>query len=194
MISTLIGTIVGAEKDRVVIQTAGGVGYGVAVGKLDGFLVGQEVTLFTYLKVSDQALDLYGFIGSEARDFFTLLLTVSGVGPKTAMNILSVGSIADIERAISRGDAAYLSAVQGIGKKTAERMVVELRSKIRNPIRQLADELRTPNSGTILSDVIDALVGMGYGKEDVIAVVRELEPDGKSTEALLREALQRIGR
>lgn len=188
MIASLTGTIVDVEKDRVVIQTAGGVGYGVAVGRLDGFLVGQEVTLFTYLKVSDQALDLYGFIGSEARDFFTLLLTVSGVGPKTAMHILSVGSIADIERAISKGDAAYLSAVQGIGKKTAERMVVELRSKIRTP----NSEFRTNIDGTLLSDVIDGLVGMGYGKEDVIAVVRELEPDGKSIEALIREALQRM--
>ena len=113
------------------------------------------------------------------------LLTVSGVGPKSAMNILALGSIDDIKSAIVRGDVKYLTAVQGMGKKTAERMVVELKSKI--AVKDIGQDI----TGGILSEVMDGLVSMGYTRSEAKDVVQTLDPKGKDTETLLKEALKR---
>jgi len=137
-------------------------------------------------------MDLYGFRTKEEKSFFSLLLSVSGVGPKSAMNILAIGSIHDIEDAILRADAKYLSAVQGIGKKTAERMVVELKSKMQK--RSSSGEVRQTAGGNILEEVIDGLVSMGYSKEDARAAALTCDADGKSTEQLLRDALQTLSK
>ncbi len=190
MISLIQGTVVSKEKNVLVVSTNGGVGYAIAVSPLvaNELFEGAEVTLHTYLKVSDSAMDLYGFRSLEERSFFSLLLSVSGVGPKSAMNILSVGSIEEIESAISRGDATYLSAVQGIGKKTAERMVVELKSKVAARAVQSGDD----QVGDVLKDVIDGLVAMGYSKDDARLAATACDPAGKSLEQLLREALQSL--
>ena len=190
MISFLTGTIASKDKNTVVLETSGGVGYAVAVSPLAaaGLETGQTVSLHTYLKVSDSAMDLYGFQTPEERSFFSLLLSVSGVGPKSAMNILSIGSIEEIESAISRGDATYLSAVQGIGKKTAERMVVELKSKVTARAVQAGGE----QVGDVLKDVIDGLVAMGYSKDDARAAAMACDPADKSVEGLLKEALQNL--
>lgn len=190
MISSLTGTVREKTKDTIVIQTNGGVGYAVRVGVHVGGTKGQLIELYTYLKVSDQAMELYGFLTTEERSFFELLLLVSGVGPKTAMNILSLGSIDDIQDAISRGDAAYLSAVQGIGKKTAERMVVELKSKVKS-VGWRTSVGGDTSLGSALEEVVDGLVGMGYTLDQAREAVRGLECEGKTTEELLREALRR---
>lgn len=190
MISRLKGIIELVNKDSVVLMTAGGVGYEVkgkmpkAKGK-----IGDEVLLHTYLKVSEQALELYGFETGEEREFFALLLGVSGVGPKAALRILSLGSLAEIQAAIGRGDTAYLSSVQGIGQKTAARLVVELKSKILN-LKSKIDGGSANVDGQILSEVIEALTAMGYERDEAKRVVQGLESEGRSTEELLRLALR----
>lgn len=190
MIAFITGTIIERTKDTVVIKTNGGVGYAVRVGLHVGGTKGQLIELYTYLKVSEQAMDLYGFQTIEERAFFDLLLSVSGVGPKTAMHILSLGSIEDISGAIAREDAAYLSAVQGIGKKTAERMVVELKSKVKSANWRTKAE-GDISVGGVLEEVVDGLMGMGYTAEQAREAVRGLEGGEKTTEELLREALRR---
>lgn len=182
---------------HVVVLTAGGVGYEVALTEAHLFTIkmGETLTLPTYLKVSDSALDLYGFENHAARDFFVLLLSVSGIGPKSALNILSLGSIESIQAAIARGDIAYLTAVQGMGKKTAERLVVELKSKIKKQETRanetgMAD---SPNSD-VLGEVVEGLIAMGYSAAEARAAAQLLETTGKSTEMLLREALQKLAR
>jgi Holliday junction DNA helicase RuvA len=191
MISLLKGMVAEKRKSSLVVLTSGGVGYDVAVSPL--FLascrVEQELTLYTYLKVGQDALDLYGFANESEQAFFTLLLTVSGVGPKTAMNILSAGSIEKIQSAIARSDVAYLTGVSGLGKKTAERLVVELKSKVLN-----LEKPGSVNQGVsdAVVEVIDALVGMGYDRSTAKDVVTSLESEDKTTEALLKEALRRI--
>jgi holliday junction DNA helicase RuvA len=171
-------------------MTEGGVGYEVTTTRVfvSEQTVGDTVTLHTYLKVSEQAMQLFGFANSEERSFFELLLSVSGVGPKSAMNILALGSIQEIEAAIVREDSTYLSAVQGIGKKTAERMVVELKSKIKKHTSSNSEHV----TGSVLIEVIDALVSMGYEKENVRDVVKEIE--GDDTEELLRKALKNLSK
>ncbi len=186
MISLLTGTIHSVHATGLVILTTGGVGYDVTTTRIfaSSQEVGGQVSLCTYLKVSEQAMQLFGFASEEERGFFELLLSVSGVGPKSAMNILALGSVAEIESAVARGDATYLSAVQGIGKKTAERMVVELKSKVRG---QGADSGTHANS-EVLGEVLDVLVGMGYGRDEVRETLKHIE--GDDTEVLLRNALK----
>lgn len=190
MISFVSGKIHSKSTNGVVVLTPGGVGYAIGLAALhtSELSVGQEVSLPTYLRVTDSALDLYGFRTDDEREFFVLLLSVSGVGPKSAMNILSLGSIADIKAAIARDDVKYLTAVQGMGKKTAERMVVELKSKVQT----LGGTSAQDEIGSALSDVVDGLVAMGYSKEQAKDVARGLDATDKSTEALLREALRQL--
>lgn len=193
MIASINGKIVGTTKSGAIVETSSGLGYEVQVIPADKMTiaVGAAVRFFTYLKVSEQAQDLYGFSTSEAREFFCLLLTVNGVGPKTALNILSLGSLDNIQGAIARGDVKYLTAVQGMGKKTAERLVVELKSKILGS--QKAFEDSSASSGP-LGEVVDGLVAMGYSQNEARDIVKTLDGEGKSSEALLREALQRLAR
>ncbi len=192
MITLLTGTIYATLPTGITLLTQGGVGYELTTTRVFASkqTVGSEITLNTYLKVSEQAMQLFGFASIEERAFFQQLLSVSGVGPKSAMNILALGSVGEIESAIAREDATYLSAVQGIGKKTAERMVVELKSKIK--ISDTGSATGDHVSGTVLAEVIDALVSMGYAKDEVTSIVKTLE--GDNTEVLLREALKKLAR
>jgi len=188
MISSLTGKIIEKNKSSLTLLTTGGVGYEINMPSLclSKFAEDQEVSLYTYLKVSDSSLSLFGFETKDQREFFQLLLSISGVGPKSAMNILSLGSIDDIKSAIKRGDVKYLTAVQGMGKKTAERMVVELKSKIKDT----AISTQSNEQSGILVEVMEGLISMGYSSFEAKETIRHLEPMDKSVEKLLREALQ----
>ncbi len=190
MISFLRGSVFDKQKQSLTLETSGGIGYEVHMAplKLVEVKVGQEIALYTYLKVSDSALDLYGFETADERDFFTTLMTVSGVGPKTAMSILSLGAIDKISGAIARGDVTYLTGVSGLGKKTAERLVVELKGKVVNQ----ESGSRNHGESDVLSEVIEALVGMGYGRDEAKQAVQSIDVADKTTEQLLRLALKYI--
>lgn len=191
MISYIRGTIFSKGKDHLVIETSGGVGYEVKMTILQTakFSLMQTVGLYTYLKVSDSALDLYGFETKEEKDFFELLMTVSGIGPKSAMNILSLGNIIQIRSAIARGDITYLTAVQGLGKKTAERVVVELKSKLSG----MTDSGSALSEGesTVLGEVIDGLMALGYTKEEAKIKIKDIEVSGKTIQEVLKLALKK---
>lgn len=174
----------GAE---LVILTAGGVGYRVMINLANAKLwpVDSEAQIETYLAVREDALDLYGFASAEERGLFKSFLSVSGIGPKTALHLLSLGSAVEIKSAIGRGDLDYLTRVSGIGKKIAERIVVELKSKLGG------FESGLPGDG-ILGDVVGGLMSLGYTAAEAREVVKNLDATGKSSEQLLKEALQRI--
>ena len=193
MISYLHGKIISRDKDTITLLTSGGVGYDIrlTLTHVMKYSLEQEVSIFTYLKVSDSDLQLYGFASVDERAFFTLLLTVSGVGPKTAMNILGLGSMDKIQSAIARGDVKYLTSVSGLGKKTAERLVVELKNKIGN------QESRIMHQGGVsdaLTEVVEALVGMGYGREEARQAAEAVYDTTATTGVLLKLALQMLSR
>ncbi|MDP2684427.1 MAG: Holliday junction branch migration protein RuvA [bacterium] len=192
MISFIKGTIQNTSKDSVVVETSSGVGYEIFLSKTIAikYSIGKEVSFFTYLKVSESSMDLYGFENSEQKEFFQLLLSVSGVGPKSAMNILNLGSIDEIKNAIAREDVKYLTAVQGMGQKTAERLVVELKTKI----GKLGGSKVMSGDSQIMADVIDGLASMGYGKEEAKNAVQSIDAKKKSTEEVLREALKMLSK
>lgn len=195
MIAFLSGVVVEKTASSILLETSGGVGYDVTMTATDALsvVVGEKLRIFTYLKVSDSAQELFGFKNTIARDFFKILLTVSGIGPKSALNILSLGAIDQIQGAIARGDVKYLTAVQGMGKKTAERVVVELKNKF--SVRGSSGESLTDtvNSGPV-GEAVEALVSMGYSQAEARDAVQSLEVNGKNAEGLLREALKLLSK
>ncbi len=173
-------------------MTTGGVGYRVKVSPNASLncIVGTEVTLDTYLVVREDVLELSGFANIAEKELFKQFITVTGVGPKTALHLLSLGTVEEITIAIGRGDIDYLTKVSGIGKKTAERIVVELKSKLKEHLEESGTTF-TPGSDT-LGDVIDALVTLGYSVLQARETAKKLDPAGKTSEQLLREALRVI--
>jgi len=186
MISYLFGKVLKINKNVVTVLTESGLGYDVYLTGLHAAeqKQGEIVEFPTHLKVSETAMELFGFRNAEEKSFFQMLLSVKGIGPKGAMNVLALGSIEEIQAAIGSGDVKYLTAVQGMGKKTAERLVVELKSKVVAVVKEDAlDE-----SGSI-GEVVEALTSMGYSLDDVREVVKSLDRS-LPVEKLLREALK----
>lgn len=189
MISLLQGKIVSNKNGQVLLLTPGGVGYSV-YGSLSGlkkWKVGDEESLLTYLVVRENAMELYGFVDEAERELFLRLIQVSGVGPKTALHILSLGTTSEIGSAIARGDLNYLTKVSGIGRKIAERIVVELKDKVLVSLSDNKEEI----SG-VLGDVVEGLVSLGYAANDAREIVKKINAQGKTTEQILKEALQNI--
>ena len=160
MISRLKGTLVALDQKAIVIDI-GGVGFEVYISQdthssLEG--IGKTIELWTHLVVRETALDLYGFKDVETRDFFRLLLSVSGIGPKSALAILDLAPLSALQTAIHKGDAAHLTKVSGIGKKTAQKIILELREKVGSGSGGDAAIIAHEED----RDVLDALTALGY--------------------------------
>ena len=197
MIAYLNGIL--AEKDiaKVVVE-CGGVGYEAAipVSTFDRLPAeGEQVKLYTHHEVREDAQLLFGFGTKQERDMFRLVTTVSGVGPKLALAVLSGMTVGDLQLAVSQGDSKRLATVKGIGRKTAARIVVELRDKI-NPIEALANATAETSKEqvAVLRDAMLALAALGFG-EDVarakVQAVLEEDPGLSDVEAVLKKALSR---
>jgi len=190
MISFLSGKLILKQNNKIHVLTSSGVGYEVHVSApfFVELRIDQEIQLHTYLKVSENAMELFGFRNADEKEFFELLISVSGVGPKTALNVLALGSMEQIQSAIARGDVSYLTQVSGIGKKTAERLVVELKSKMVE--RGTGNEGGRVENSEVLGEVVEALVGMGYSREEARVAVKDLSPKDKDVSTLLKKALR----
>lgn len=188
MISVITGKILAKSENKVTVLTVGGVGYEVMVNirSSEHWTVGMEVSILTYLAVRESALDLYGFANAQEKDLFEKFLLVSGIGPKTALHLLSLGTVTEISNAIAQEDLAYLTNVSGIGRKTAERILVELKNKMGVGV---VGEAGIDSS---LGDVIEGLMALGYSLVEARNAVKNLDIKGKNSEQLLKEALQRV--
>jgi len=189
MIAMLSGKILSNSGAEIVVMTAGGVGYKVTINPAwaDKWPVNSETQILIHMVVREDAQELYGFADTLERGLFLNFLSVSGIGPKTAMHLLSLGTVDEIAAAIARSDLAYLTGVSGIGQKTAERIVVELKNKVGKLSEQFADGV-----GGQLADVVAGLVALGYSAAEARAAIKPLDPTGKTSEQLLKEALQKI--
>jgi Holliday junction DNA helicase RuvA len=188
MISFLQGELVERSANRVVIAV-GGVGYEATVPtSLLASLpaVGGSAKILTRMVVREDSMTLYGFSTPDERELFDMLTGVTGVGPKVALAFLSALNPEAIRRAVVAGDAAALTVVPGVGKKVAQRVVLDLRDK-------LGGEGDLPSEGP-LADVRDALMSLGLTQTEAVEATRGIEPDGRSADELLREALQKVGR
>lgn len=194
MISLIQGKVISKTLNELVVMTSGGVGYRLRTSPSASVLaiVGSEICLETFLSVKEDALDLFGFGSAAEKELFKNFLTVSGVGPKTALHLLELGGVEEISLAIVHGDVEYLTKVSGIGKKTAERIVVDLKSKLKESRTMNPDVGAGKHVSSGLEDVIDALETLGYSSMQAREVIKKLDPKDKTSEQLLREALQKI--
>ncbi len=185
MIGSLNGTIRNKELGFLVVDVSG-VGYRVAVTVETalGLAAGSPVFLWTYLAVRENALDLYGFLDKETLDIFELLITVSGIGPKTALNILNVASPQMLRQAVASSDTSYLTKVSGIGKKNAEKIVLELKNKLKTTKEDVNIDMRSEG------DVLEALISLGYSERDARGALKRVDKNIKDTGGRVRAALK----
>ena len=188
MIGRLIGTFEGERADGTALIDVHGVGYVVratASALTEARITPARAFFLIHTVVREDAFDLYGFSNDEELSFFKLLLDVSGVGPKTALGILNLAGIETLQSAIAAGDAAYLTRVSGVGKKSAERIVVELKDKLAKAGFGEGHSGRKEDG-----DVLEALVNLGYSLEESRAALRSVPPEAIELQARMKEALR----
>lgn len=193
MIGRLRGTYAGPVGDAVVVDV-GGVGYDVtmtprAIAGLPG--IGEEIVVHTHLYVREEVMALYGFETDGARNLFRVLIATSGIGPKVAMAMLASYSPAELHAAIATEDVDALSAVPGIGKRTAQKVILELRPKLADLDAESVIGAMQPATAGV--QVREALESLGYSSAEIREVVAGLPVDAPVQEQL-REALQTLGR
>lgn len=194
MIGSLTGTVGQLASDSALLDV-GGVGYRVFIlpSLLTLCRLGEEVTVYTHLHVREDDLTLYGFRTPQELAFFQLLLQAPGVGPKSALGVMTMGTVDVLVRTITQGDAALLMKVSGIGRKIAERIVVELKSRLEREYPVLSSR-----GTTVHADVIAALEGLGYSGAQAREAVRHLPPDvqdaGEGIRAVLKALDSRVER
>lgn len=184
MIGYLKGTLIHQDLKSVILSVSG-VGYKIYTNTaiLEG-TKSKELEFWTHLAVRENALDLYGFQTKEELSFFELLLTVSGIGPKSAIGILNIASLQNLRHAIATGDTAHLTKVSGIGKKNAEKIVIELKDKLEH----------IGSDGTSLSediDALEALKSLGYGEREAREALKKVT-DEKSTGDKIKKAMKML--
>ena len=207
MIGYLCGEIVELTEDLVVLDVHD-IGYNVRISsdfatRLPG--VGERVKIYTYTYVKEDAFLLYGFPSRDELDLFKKMIGVGGIGPKGALGILSVLSAADLRLAIYSGDIKAISKAPGIGKKTAERLILDLRDKVSpeealESISSLEDGAGAADMGSmgmpdsrVKADAIEALVALGYARSDTIKAVQKVAiTESTTTEDILKEALKHL--
>ena len=192
MISKLTGQIAHIDLKYIVIDVAG-VGYKVSATASTISTIGKDkrqITLWTYLAVRENAMDLYGFLSIIELNFFELLITISGIGPKTALSIMNSASIETLETAVQTGESSHLTKISGIGKKIAEKIVMELKDKV----EKIA---HTPESKTAMrndSDALEALKSLGYNQNEARQALKEVSKKVEKTSDKIKEALKILGK
>lgn len=199
MIAALAGTLLTKTPQSVLIDVHG-VGYEVFTSLQTYYRLPepkQTVRLHTYTHVREDALALYGFLSSEEKAAFLLLISVSGVGPRLGLAMLSGLTVTELASAIRAGDAKRLSSVPGIGQKTAARLILELQSKIASLVPETTEN-GGPVASSTMDDALSALVNLGYQAASVKETLKQIERarpgEALTVEDLLREALRRLSK
>jgi Holliday junction DNA helicase RuvA len=192
MIDQISGKII-SINDNYVVLAVGGLGIKVNISaNFASKLVNEDlITLVTYLNVREDALDLYGFKNDSERNLFLMLISISGIGPKLAVSILSGVELEELKSNILSGDIKSLTSIPGVGAKTAKRIIIELKDKLsKTTTTELGFE--DDYSSNISKDVLSALVGLGYSESMATEVIKRINPakSDKSIESLIKESLK----
>jgi holliday junction DNA helicase RuvA len=192
MISYLEGKLI-SKTEKYIVLLINGVGYKVfmpieSIKKIqqpDGV-----VKVFTYLNVREDALDIYGFLNEMEKELFELFITVSGVGPKVALTVVSLGKPEELAGAILKEDVGFLTSVAGIGTKIAKKIIVELKDKV------IGLSFGASESGYFSSDTeaVEALSALGWSRRDIREALNRVSPEIKEPEARVKEALKMLGK
>lgn len=191
MIATLTGTVAEKVGDLVVLDV-NGVGYGLFMTTEDfGRLpTGETAKVYVHEHIREQAHDLFGFAALDTKNLFELLLGVNGVGPKMALSVLSIGTSGSVRAAIATGDVKYIQQAAGVGKRVAERIVVDLKDKVGLEGVELSATGLLQGEQTLLQDeAVEALVALGYSPQDAAVALQHVDP-ALPTEARIKLALK----
>ena len=198
MIGRIQGRLLSKQPPQLLVDVHG-VGYELEAPMSTFYqlpVVGEEVVLHTHMVVREDAQLLYAFASIGERQLFRDLIRINGVGPKLGLTILSGISASDFVRAVQEGDAAALTGLPGVGKKTAERLIVELRDKLGDGVAPAGDDAAAAataspaNRPSPVSDAVSALTALGYKAQEASRMVRAVDAAGLETEAIIRAALQ----
>jgi Holliday junction DNA helicase RuvA len=197
MIGQIRGKLIGRQAPEILVEV-GGIGYEIQVPMTTLYQLpemGQEVTLLTHFVVREDAQQLFGFIGAADRRLFRALIKVSGVGPRLALTLLSGMDASEFARCMQRDDVTALVALPGVGRKTAERLLVEMKDKAGDWLDELSDG-EVPRAPTTdqRAEAEQALVALGYKLPEAAKLVASIEtPDDMTSEQLIRLALRYAG-
>lgn len=194
MYSYIIGKITEKEGNKITVEN-GGIGYEILMSTLSINNLApneKEIKIYTYFQVKEDGITLFGFKDSKEKELFLKLIEVTGVGPKSALNILSNISVDDLRIALAKQDVDLLSSVKGIGKKTAERMIVELKDKI--DFSKEAVSRLTEDETKKLGEAIEVLCGLGVSKSQATKIVHMVYEKNDSAEGIVTKALFEIGK
>lgn len=200
MISYIRGELISIEEEKVILDV-NGVGFGIfmpaqSMNLLPG--IGEEVKLHTYMNVREDAMQLFGFLTKDDLKVFKLVIGVSGIGPKGGLSILSHLSPDELRFAVMSHDAKAISGAPGIGKKTAEKLIIELKDKLNmddvlGRISDISDTTVIHGSNQIQTEAVQALVALGYGNAEALRAVKKVEAQEDATvEEILKQALKYI--
>jgi len=191
MIASLTGIVVEKSLNCAVIDVHG-VGYKVFMTSslLGGLAVGEEIRVPTYLSVREDALDLYGFANRDELRFFELLITISGIGPKSALSILNITTLDALRQAVNSEDTTHLTRISGIGRKTAERIVIELRGKLDG----FEFEIAATEAGAMREEVdaLEALKSLGYSQKEAQEALKSVPKNVAGTGERVKHALKHL--
>lgn len=188
MIARLRGTLIEKHPLFGIIEV-GGIGYKVftTLPTLGQAVIGEEITLHTHLHIRENSQELYGFEDKEEQSLFELLITISGIGPKSALGILNVSNPTSLKHAISAGDTTNLTKVSGIGKKSAQKIIIELKDKLgdidSDDIAMVQDEV----------DTMEALSSLGYNEKEIRDVLQKIPKEVSGPQDRIKEALKLLG-
>ena len=193
MISYIKGTLADITQDSVVIES-GGFGVSIMVpasviNALPG--KGTDTKIYTHMHVREDAINLFGFLSMDDLGIFKLLINVSGIGPKGALAVLSAMTPDELRLAIITGDISKISSAQGVGKKTAERVVLELKDKVSTPVPDIAMDDPSVSTGAV-SEAVQALVSLGIAERQAALAVSAVENKELTSEEIIKEALKNL--
>ena len=182
------------KQDNNIVFESNGIGYDIMVSlnTADRLVLNEEMKLLTYMQLREDGVSLFGFSSTEEKAIFMNLISVSGVGPKVAISILSNVNPTDLSVAIARQDITALSGIKGIGKKTAERIVLELKDKVEKIELPMFADYTVVDSKAV-DEACLALVSLGMNKQDAITLARANAKDGATAEEIISKALRQMG-
>lgn len=191
MISYLEGKILD-KNEKFFVVDVNGVGY--KIFSHAGILAkipenGQNVKIWTHLYVREDAMDLFGFLNKEELEFFEVLISISGIGPRSALGILEVAPVSSLKQAIVSEDETFFTRVSGVGRKTAQRLILELKTKLAKTV-----VLEKGGRFKEMGDAFEALVSLGYKASDVRRILNELPKEIETVEDKVKETLKKLGR
>lgn len=190
MLGYIIGEVAEINQSTVILDN-NGIGYelNVSVSALSRCEIGKKIKLYTYIQINESEVFMYGFYSKEEKEMFLKLITISGIGPKLAISILSGIEVDKLVYVIASEDSKQLSSIKGVGKKTAERIILELKGKI-----EVGDFTSADNNSTAINDAILALTTLGFSRADAVKTVTKASEKYKSTEDIIQYSLKIINR